>query len=172
MLINEVLSIHQIRAVLVARGSHLAHNAIEGCLHSLSRAGLVCATATGFRAAFDASQPFPPQSESDTETTSMTSSLEITIHQSASVSISAPAGIHADPEHNGIQVATDRIAAIAVEVVEAVAGVRQQLDKLTRLSSELDELAIHITLETDQVSEKIEKLNKVQALLRDLGVAG
>lgn len=170
----EAWTIQQIRAVLEARGRHLAHHVIEGCLHSLQRAGLVDFIDGGFRAAFDAAKPdtVTPSQVADQEEASMTAALEITIHQSASVSISAPAVADAAPEPSGIQVATDRIAAIAVEVVDVVAGVHQQLQKLTRLSSELDELAIHITLETDQVSEKIEKLRKVQALLCDLGVAG
>lgn len=174
LLVDESLTIHQIRAVLVARGRHMAHNVIEGCLHSLGRVGLVVTNSGRFRAAFDASQPYTPHKESDKDTDSMTASLEITIHQSAAVTISAPTGVQAEPATStgtGIQTATDRIAAIAGEVVEVVEGVRQQLRQLTSLSTELDELAIQITLETDQVNDKIQKLAQVQALLRDLGVA-
>lgn len=106
----------------------------------------------------------------------MTTSLEITIRQAAAVPVYAPTSVQAAPAAaqevpNPIQAATDRIAAIAGEVVEVVEGVRQQLRQLTSLSTELDELAIQITLETDQVNDKIQKLAQVQALLRDLGVA-
>ena len=172
LLVGEFLTIHQIRAVLVARGRHMAHNVIEGCLYSMGCVGLVVTNSGRFRAAFDASQLYAPHKESDKDTTSMTTSLEITIHQSAAVTVSAPAGVQAEPATStGIQAATDRIAAIAAEVVETVDGVRQQLNRLTRLGSELDELAIYITVETDQVNDKIKKLAQVQALLRDLGVA-
>lgn len=176
LLVDESLTIHQIRAVLVARGRHMAHNIIEGCLHSLGRVGLVITNSGRFRAAFDASQPYGPSQESDKDTASMTTSLEITIHQTATVPVYAPTSVQAAPAAaqevpNPIQAATDRIAAIAGEVVEVVEGVRQQLRQLTSLSTELDELAIQITLETDQVNDKIQKLAQVQALLRDLGVA-
>ncbi|MDH0348191.1 hypothetical protein [Aeromonas dhakensis] len=171
MSVNETLTIQQIRTVLVARGSQLAHNAIEGCLHSLGRAGLVVVTADGFRATFDASQPYNPTSESEKEATSMTTSIEITVNKST-VSVTAPASVCAEPAApNGIQAATDRIAAIGAEVVEVVDGVRQQLNKLTRLGSEMEELAIQITMETDHVNDQIEKLGRIQALMRELGVA-
>lgn len=179
LMVHEPLTIQQVRAVLVARGSHMPHNAIEGCLHNLARTGLAIASNGRFRAALDVDQPFDnPQSKSPVakqEATSMTTAIEIAIHQSASVTISAPAGgqsaeAAAPAPSSGLQAATDRVAAIGAEVVEVVAGVRQQLDKLTRLSGELDELAIQITLETDHVNEQIGKLAKVQTLLRELGV--
>ncbi|ANT70246.1 hypothetical protein TK34_22555 (plasmid) [Aeromonas hydrophila] len=169
--VNETLTIQQIRTVLVARGSQLAHNAIEGCLHSLSRAGLVVVAADGFRATFDASQPYKNTQESEKEATSMTTAIEITVQQST-ISVTAPTDVRAEPAvSNGIQAATDRIAAIGAEVVEVVDGVRQQLNKLTRLGSEMEELAIQITMETDHVNSQIETLGQIQALMRELGVA-
>lgn len=178
LMVHEPLTIQQVRAVLVARGSQMPHNAIEGCLHNLARTGLVIASNGRFRAALDASQPFDQLKSpvAKQEATSMTTAIEIAIHQSASVTISAPAGVQsaeaaAPAPSSGLQAATDRVAAIGAEVVEVVAGVRQQLDKLTRLSGELDELAIQITLETDHVNEQIGKLAKVQTLLRELGVS-
>ncbi|WP_147822904.1 hypothetical protein [Aeromonas hydrophila] len=101
----------------------------------------------------------------------MTTAIEITVQQST-ISVTAPTDVRAEPAvSNGIQAATDRIAAIGAEVVEVVDGVRQQLNKLTRLGSEMEELAIQITMETDHVNSQIETLGQIQALMRELGVA-
>lgn len=183
LLVDESMTIQQIRSVLVARNCHMAHNAIEGCLHSLNRVGLVIAKNGQFRAALEANpsctqtkEPAAPTKEPEQEAPDMTAALEITIRQSSAITIGAkaeskPTEQAAAAPSNGLQAATERVAAIGDEVAEVVEGVRQKLAQLTSLSSELNDLAIQITLETDHVNDQIEKLGKVQALLRDLGVA-
>lgn len=174
---NEFMTIQQIRATLLARNCQMAHNVIEGCLHSLSRVGLVDTSGSRFRAAFDTSKQ--PHSARDTtqEATDMNSSLAVTLHHSAVITIGAaskPAKTAEPVEPStstSLQEATNRIAAIGSEVVALVDEVSHKLNRLTSLGSELDDLAIQIALETDHVNEQIEKLAKVQTLLRDLGVA-
>lgn len=161
--IGEAWSATQIKGELDRQGKALSTtiSQIHGCLYHLVGSGLVCEPSTGL---FQSKVKLPAQRISKEVNMTAQATPAVTTESLAAAQAAAPVTCP-------IQKTLERLAALSTEVIDATDVARQTLGKLTRLGKEIEDVAIAITLDREQSAKRMDKLEQLQKLMRELNLA-